>query len=81
MELYQLIYEDLTHLGGPMGSEYTTKSNFGFFTSVRKAQSKAENYHSQHSAEKIAWRKDGDFWRSQDLGYAMFYVIEVRVEG
>ena len=91
--LWQLIYEDLTHLGGPMGTEYTTESDWGFFTSVKAAKEKAEKYYSSRKGaiyhpEKIEWKQDSYYHngkscretRSQDLGYVMFHIRKVKVE-
>jgi hypothetical protein len=69
--VYELIYEDLTHLGGPMGTEYTTEQSLGLFygdNAIQKAKAAAQkNYHGD---EKIIWSG----FKTQDLGYVMYHI-------
>ena len=68
MEAYELIYEDLTNLGGPMGTEYTTEHSLGLFTTIQKAKTAAKkNYHGE---EKIKWSG----YQTQDLSYVMYHI-------
>ena len=75
--IYELIYEDLTHLGGPMGTEYTTEHSLGLFDDVDKAKKAAEkNY-----GGKLEWFEgeendceEGQI-RTDDLRYVMYHII------
>ena len=80
-----LISEDLSHLGGPMGTEYTTESEPSFFSSVEEAQSFAEAEYG----EKIDWSQKKsptsnliplDLTCSGDLGYIMYHIREVKIK-
>jgi hypothetical protein len=74
--MYQLIYEDLTHLGGPMGTEHTTESSMGHFNKLENAKLVAEDTYGQ----KIKWQKTKDGFRSPDMGYVMFHIREVKTK-
>jgi len=69
--IYELIYEDLTHLGGPMGTEYTTNHFKGIFTSEEKAKKAAE----EDYGKSISWRKDEEELHSPDLIYVMYHIV------
>lgn len=78
--LYELVSEDLTNLGGPMGSEYTTKQSLGLFSgknALNKAKKKAEN---DYEHGKLTWIKIGDGFRTKDLGYIMYHIYKRKVE-
>lgn len=53
-----LTCEDASHLGGPMGSEYTTLVFTKVYSSVEVAQKKAEEY--QHGFPEWARWKEND---------------------
>lgn len=72
--MYQLVYEDLTHLGGPMGTEYTTSHTVGHYNKLENAKKKAETAYGK----KIAWKKTEKGYRSPDLGYVMYHILEVK---
>ena len=55
MDIYILTCEDASHLGGPMGSEYTTLMWTEVFTSLDKAKA---------HAEKHWWREDSRWDRA-----------------
>ena len=80
--VYELISEDLSHLGGPMGTEYTTESSLGLFSGedgLEKAKKAAE----KHYGGKIKWSKDkypeGSLC-SGDLRYVMYHIRIRRVK-
>lgn len=80
--IYELIYEDLTHLGGPMGTEYTTRHSLGLFDSIDKAKEKAEkSLHdtSQGTKKMGKWLREANEIRSQDLGHVMYHIISREV--
>lgn len=86
MELFETIYEDLTHLGGSMGTEYTTSASLGLFANVTDAKKCAEkNYYKVNKGtQKWKWievvkqegtkEKDIIDWRSPDLAFVMYHV-------
>lgn len=54
MFVFNLICEDASHLGGPMGTEYTTHLWTKTFSSVDKAKAYAEKYCKK---EEFRWEK------------------------
>lgn len=72
--MYQLISENLTNLGGPMGTEYTTYSNEGHFRKASNARAKAEKEYGR----PIEWKAVKNGWRSPDLGHVMYHIKEVK---
>lgn len=84
MVVYETIAEDLTHLGGPMGSEYTTRNSLGLFNSLNKAKNRA-NYHYNNETghirtEILKWREYYDHSATQDLGFIQYHVYEREVK-
>lgn len=75
--LYQLVSENLSNLGGPMGTEYTTTNYRKFFKTVVAAKKSAEKEYGK----RINWtkKKDGNL-RSPDLAYVMYHINAVNVE-
>ena len=68
--VYNLICEDASHLGGPMGTEYTTHVFTKSFTTPKRAKQHAEEY----VGEKIEWtkRKTGEW--SADARTHIFHI-------
>jgi hypothetical protein len=80
MKIYQLTSENLTGLGGPMGTERTTINWVKPFDSLETAQAYAVN--DYEGDEEIEWKKDGEGkWHSQDLRWVMYYIHEVELGG
>lgn len=76
--IYELIYEDLTHLGGPMGTEYTTRRSLGLFDSIDKAKTKANKSlkDTSRGTKKMGkWIRETNGMRSQDLGHVMYHIV------
>jgi len=80
--VYELIYEDLTHLGGPMGTEYTTEHSMGLYHDIDEAKRVAESDY-EHEIEWLRYDYEdendteedmGYTFRSPDLGYVMYYI-------
>ena len=71
--MYQLISRDLTHLGGPMGSEYTTDTTMGHYNELENAKKAAEEKYGH----KIKWEKTKKGLRSPDLGYVRYYINKI----
>lgn len=77
MKFYTLVNEDLTHLGGPMGSEYTTTRWEKYFETLTKAQAYAEKDYGK----LITWvRVNRKKVRSHDLLHTMYHITEVQTE-
>ena len=73
MKIYQLTSENLTGLGGPMGSEHTSTNWQRFFRSIASAKRiAAKDYKKEGGEEKIEWVRDGKEIRSQDLNWVMY---------
>lgn len=77
--VYSLTSENLTNLGGPMGSEYTYDNWVKYFSSIETAKRYAEkNYNG--SRGEIKWKKRGKKLETQDLGYVMYHIVPVKLE-
>jgi hypothetical protein len=89
MKFYQLISENLTELGGPMGTERThnnyirhfkddyLNTNFGIQVVLGSALRKAKNFAEHEYGKKIEWVKTKEGWRSPDLLHVMFHINEI----
>jgi len=61
VEIFILTCEDASHLGGPMGTEYTTHMFSKPFASLESAQRFAEKYSDDHgglASKEMKWTKD-----------------------
>jgi len=84
MYVFELIAEDLTHLGTSMGTEYTTRASLGIYKSQELAIAGAHKHYCGN--EKITWKQssihpDNPYEyartiRSQYLGYVMYWIIQ-----
>ncbi len=72
--LFALESENLTGLGGPMGSERTWTNWRKFFKTVSSAKAFAEKDYGK----AIQWDKSNC---SGDLRYVMYHIKRVKVEG
>jgi hypothetical protein len=70
MNVYELIYEDLSRLGRTMGTEYTTESSLGLFNNIDDAKLEAEKQYGK----KLKWFKSGKHLCTNDLGYVMYHI-------
>jgi len=73
-KIYNLTCEDATHLGGPMGTEYTTHMWTKPFSSIDKSREYAENYVKDKQG-KIVYKPDKN-WLSWDAGTYCFNIKE-----
>ena len=81
--MYELTSQNLTHLGGPMGSEYTYDNWRKFFTTIELAKKYAQKDYNKDgpAPEFIKWKKENkDCITSQDLGYVQYYIRTVKCE-
>lgn len=83
MEIYQLtsLLEDLSRIGGRMGTEYTTINYTKPFSSLDKAQEYADNEYFAHRGQKIEWTKiNKNIWSSGDLLYVMYEIRKIKID-
>lgn len=81
--MYVLIRENLTHLGGPMGTEYTYADWRKYFTTIEKAKRyavKDSAAFTKATGEALRWRKERRGACSQDCGSHMYFIRPVKVE-
>lgn len=77
--MYTLVITDLTHLGGLVGTEYTTYTEQHYKT-VKAAKEGAEK-HYNGSRGPIRWSQfENKWWHSQDLGYVMYKIKPLKIE-
>ena len=74
--MFHLVHEDLTGLGGPMGTETTTEYSIGYFGKLSSAKHVAEMDYGQ----PIDWVQTDRGYRSPDLGYVMYHINVIELE-
>jgi hypothetical protein len=78
VNVFQLESENLSHLGGPMGSEYTTTNFTKPFGSLVAAKEYAEkDYRKQagKNGNEIKWvRENSTHVRTEDMGFVMYHI-------
>lgn len=74
--VYDLINENLSHLGGRMGTEYTTDESMGLFYKKEDAKLAAE----KHYGKKIKWKRSEDGISSGDLLYVEYHIIKKEIK-
>jgi len=83
-KIYRLVYEDLTHLGGPMGTEYTTYSHMGTYSAPKTARAEAAKNYARKSGKVVKalkWYKESPtHFRTDDLLFVMYHIYEDTVE-
>ena len=75
-KLYRLVSENLTHLGGAMGTEYTTDNFCKYFKSLANAKAFAEKDYGK----KLKWLKEKGRIRTEDLHHVMYHIYPVKTE-
>lgn len=75
IEIYELLSENLSHLGGPMGSEYTTDNWRKHFDDVELAKKYAE----KDFKNKIKWQKSPSGYCSGDLHFVMYTIKKLKI--
>jgi hypothetical protein len=80
--IFKLISENLTNLGGPMGTEHTFANWVKYFDSVDNAKEYAMKDYTNGGILRwtFEWVMDLNGWRSPDLGFVMYHINEVKVE-
>lgn len=84
MKYFEVRSENLTNLGGPMGSEYTFDNWSMSVSSVEKAKTIVEKDYKKECGgtpeQIIKWIKKGKNYQTQDLRFVMYYIREVTVK-
>jgi len=79
MPIYRLVSENLTGLGGPMGTERTWTNWTKYCKTIEQAQKIAEKDYNK-SRGPIKWIKEKDGYRTEDLGYVMYHIKKIKIE-
>jgi hypothetical protein len=79
MDVYNLTCEDASHLGGPMGTEYTTHVFTKPFTTLQKAKDYAKKY-QKNWPEYAKWEQDSRTRWHVDTGVYIFAIKKEKVE-
>ena len=74
--VYELISENLTGLGGPMGSEKVFNNFSKIFSFIGNCKAEAEKDYGT----KINWKNFEDRITSGDLGHVMYIIKEKYIE-
>ena len=79
--VFELDSENLSNLGGPMGTDSTYSNWNRLFWDKEKAKKFAEaDYVKNNGLEEINWSNDrSGGCSSQDLGYVMYNIRKMRV--
>ncbi len=91
MKIYKLVAENLTNVGGPMGSNTYLPPYFeDYFESIESAKKKAEKHYGDKTNEiygerkPIKWEKtstkNGAGVSSGDMGWVMYDIIPIKVK-
>lgn len=75
-EIFRLRVDDLTGLGGSMGSEAVREKYSKYFSSAHEAKRYAEKDYGK----QISWIKDRDRIHSGDLRYIMYIITQLKIE-
>jgi hypothetical protein len=76
MDVFELVSENLSNLGGPMGTEFTFPNFKRNFDSIKKAQEAAEKDYKK----PLKWFKTGNSLHTEDLGYVMYHINKLVIE-
>jgi hypothetical protein len=74
--MYELVSENLTGLGGPMGTEHVSINFRKHFMLIDKARKFAE----EDYGKRIKWKSYGKELRSPDLGYVLYRIKPIKIE-
>src|SRR5271170_1656656 len=84
--VFQLESENLSHLGGSMGTEYTTTNWTKPFGSFADAKAYAEKDYVRQTGKKnaadrpLVWvREHSRYVRTEDMGFVMYHVRRTTV--
>lgn len=75
MEVFKLRSEDLTNVGGRMGTGFTTTHWSKLFSTVTKAKKYAEKDYGK----SLKWTKIEKGFQTEDLGYVMYHITKEKI--
>ena len=79
--MYKLTSENLTNLGGPMGTEYTYPNWEKYFNTILEAKKYAEkDFAKDPQKRKLTWTRENKQIYTKDMGYVMYEIVKVKVE-
>jgi len=78
-KIYEAIAEDLTNLGGPMGTEEVYEKWRRLFYQPSAAKEYCEQDYKKYHRSSFKWKKDGQGWSSGDLLFIMYSVRPVKI--
>jgi len=79
--MFQLVSENLTGLGGPMGTERTWTNWEKFFNNMDAAKEFAQKDYARHGRpKKIQWTRGKKSCNSGDLLFVKYHINEVEIE-
>ena len=77
--LYELVSENVTNAGGPMGRNNTWDNWRKHFDDLEKAKNYAQrDYNKYRPNEKIVWERTDIGFRSPDLSFVMYHISEIK---
>ena len=82
--IYELVSENLTELGGLMGTERTHRNwikHFSGDSAVRKAKRAANEDYSTYrpDAKALKWFKTKEGFRTDDLSFVMYHINKLEI--
>lgn len=80
MRVYKLVSENLSGLGGMMGTEHTHNNFVKYYTSLQKAKGFAEADYEKPIVWKGMDSRAKEGYRSDDFGYVMYRIYKIEVE-
>lgn len=84
MTVHEAIAEDLSKLGGPMGTEITTECSLGLFEHPVSAKQACERHYNKgkgHGGKPLdKWRRTDQGESAPDLGWVMYHVRKREVK-
>lgn len=76
--LWKVLKEDLTHLGGPMGTEYTTTIWEKYFATRPEAMAAIEKDAKKEKVREMPDLKKGTYWDCAWVGYGISQIQDRR---
>lgn len=81
IRIWKLVGEDLTRLGGPMGTDRTETVVEEYFECLTDAQSFANAHYNRRKKEKstIKWERQNGGFTSGDLNWIMYDITPLKI--
>lgn len=76
--MYSLTSENLSGLGGSMGTERTWANWVKYFNSIKEAKAYAEKDYT--GGRDLVWSRTSAGYCSPDLGYVMYWISKIKTE-